>query len=557
MTRMVAIAWPCVLLALMLVSAPTLGHFLNSPDMGYQLSLGRQVLLGKFPFVDMIQAYGPLVTLTSAAAQWVHQSVVPETVICSFGYCLAISCIAYVVVRGTTAPSRWTVPVGLVASLAAWFALARFYKWYYWCFPMLTLACCVRLGEDSRQWRFWRFAAGLIAGIGFLYRHDLGAACLVTIVVVVAARTLLVDTRRTNVVTTPRDCGRVERESPSPSPRPQSRGVSECDIPWLTIASRRLAIELAWIAGGFALPLACWFAVLATVGGPGSCWWYVSAILDGTSGMAGHWRLPLPRWDWRNPTSGDSCRFVLLVMMGLSYTAAILLGVKSLSRERLRQPSDAVALLAAGILGLAIAPQALFRPDTQHILQVIPPLLVVAALLVLRLFDKSIRVMAAVAYLAVLVFPFAGLRHQLRMDLAPPGADVLNRYRALAAGLDAADPANAMAQVARAVQRRTSPSQPILVTPLTPQVYFWADRPMSGLENGYAGVFSQDIWQQRNLEAVRRSPPALVVADRGFLRGDPSALLKRHNPELYAWLKERYPFVVAESGNFVILAQGM
>ena len=100
MARIVSIGWPAVLLVLMLASSPTLDHFFNSPDMGYQLSLGRLVRLGQFPFVDMVQHYGPLVALTSAAGQWVHDSVVPEVVICSLGYCLAMSCIFWVVMRG-------------------------------------------------------------------------------------------------------------------------------------------------------------------------------------------------------------------------------------------------------------------------------------------------------------------------------------------------------------------------------------------------------------------------------------------------------------------------
>ena len=163
-------------------------------------------------------------------------------------------------------------------------------------------------------------------------------------------------------------------------------------------------------------------------------------------------------------------------------------------------------------------------------------------------------VAAALAYLVLLVFPFACLRSELRVDLAPLGRNLPQRYRALAAGLDAADPANPVVQVARAVRRRTTPDQPIIVTPLMPQIYFWADRPMSGLLNGYAGIFSQESWRRRNLEAVQQNRPALVVADRDFLRGNPNSLLKKYNPELYDWLKEHYPRVVAECGNFVVCA---
>ena len=201
MVRTVSIGWSAVLLVLMLASSPTLDHFLNSPDMGYQLSLGRLVLLGQFPFVDMVQHYGPLVALTSAAGQWVHDSVVPEVVICSLGYCLAMTCVFQVVMRGAAARPGWAMWVGLAASLAGWCVLARFYKWYYWCFPMLMLAGLSRVCEDRPRRRRWRLAVGLIAGVGFLYRHDLGGACLLAAIVVIAAqmaaRTLGVRDRNT------------------------------------------------------------------------------------------------------------------------------------------------------------------------------------------------------------------------------------------------------------------------------------------------------------------------------------------------------------------------
>jgi hypothetical protein len=119
-------------------------------------------------------------------------------------------------------------------------------------------------------------------------------------------------------------------------------------------------------------------------------------------------------------------------------------------------------------------------------------------------------------------------------------------------GLDAADPTNLVAQVAKAVQHLTAPGAPILVTSRMSQIYFWADRPMSGLFNGYAGVFSQDLWRQRNLDAVCRRPPTLVVGDRDFLDGNPDAMFEKYDPELYGWLKERYRRVVGEFGTFVV-----
>ena len=274
MVRTVSIGWSAVLLVLMLASSPTLDHFLNSPDMGYQLSLGRLVLLGQFPFVDMVQHYGPLVALTSAAGQWVHDSVVPEVVICSLGYCLAMTCVFQVVMRGAAARPGWAMWVGLAASLAGWCVLARFYKWYYWCFPMLMLAGLSRVCEDRPRRRRWRLAVGLIAGVGFLYRHDLGGACLLAAIVVIAAQMAA------------RTLGVRDRTRSVP-PAASRRSVRQSNWP-------------GWRAESL-LPVACWFAVLAARGGSISCWCYLSAMWDGTSGMAEHWRLPLPCWDCATP----------------------------------------------------------------------------------------------------------------------------------------------------------------------------------------------------------------------------------------------------------------
>jgi hypothetical protein len=119
-------------------------------------------------------------------------------------------------------------------------------------------------------------------------------------------------------------------------------------------------------------------------------------------------------------------------------------------------------------------------------------------------------------------------------------------------GLDAADPNNAVVQVARAVQQHATPKQRILVVPLMPQIYYWVNRPMSGLLNGYAGIFAGDTWRKRNLEAVQREPPSLIIVDRDFLNGKPDALFRKHNPELYDWLKKHYSHVVAECGTLVV-----
>ena len=111
-----------------------------------------------------------------------------------------------------------------------------------------------------------------------------------------------------------------------------------------------------------------------------------------------------------------------------------------------------------------------------------------------------------------------------------------------------------MVQVARTVQLHTSPDQRILVVSLLPQIYFWADRPMSGLLNGYAGIFAQDSWRRRTWKPCNGSLD-LVVADGQFLRGNADSLFQKFNPELYGWLKQHYRRVVAECGTLVVYAR--
>src|SRR5262249_47278728 len=145
-------------------------------DPSFQLSIGQQVVLGKRLFVDVFFHYGPLVAYTSALGLAVHDSLVPETVICALGYAASIALLF----------STATVLIGRLAGVAvaglALLLLARFYKWYYWLFPLLTVFLVVREPAPTGG-RARGDALGLVTGVAFLYRIDLGITCLVTAVV--------------------------------------------------------------------------------------------------------------------------------------------------------------------------------------------------------------------------------------------------------------------------------------------------------------------------------------------------------------------------------------
>ncbi len=167
----------CVLLLL----APGLDYFLASQDHGYQLSVGMQILLGKVPGIDIITAYGPGAMYTSALGLWASGSLVGETVLCAGGYALALFLI-YRLVRAHASRSA-----GLVAAAVGFVLLARFYKWYLWLIPLLTLWALNRyLSSPARSRRRCAGACGLVLGLSWLYRLDVGTIELAVSLIVVA-----------------------------------------------------------------------------------------------------------------------------------------------------------------------------------------------------------------------------------------------------------------------------------------------------------------------------------------------------------------------------------
>src|ERR1017187_7424926 len=167
-------------LALLILAAPGLDYFLASQDHGYQLALGTQILQGKVPGIDVITAYGPGAMYTSALGLWASGSLVGETLLCASGYALALFLI-YRLVRDHA--SRLAA---LVAAAAGFVLLARFYKWYVWLIPLLTLWSLNGYLSSplARRWR-WISACGLLLGLSWLYRLDMASIELLVSLVVI------------------------------------------------------------------------------------------------------------------------------------------------------------------------------------------------------------------------------------------------------------------------------------------------------------------------------------------------------------------------------------
>jgi hypothetical protein len=226
-------------------------------------------------------------------------------------------------------------------------------------------------------------------------------------------------------------------------------------------------------------------------------------------------------------------------------------------------------LLAISLVGLCISHQAMHRRDAAHLLQVIPPAILGVALLgsiwLGRRDDFRQRAasawrtrIAGLCYVTVACAVGSGMVTWGRVDLGPASLWPSARYRALAAPLAAAQ-THPVAIALREVQRRVPPEQSILVFPVDCQYYAIAQRRMSGLlYSYYPGLYCDSPWCERNLEAICRDAPKLIIVPEHFL--DP----RKPYYEVWAhgitehqavaqWIRRNYTKVVYDHDGIVLL----
>jgi hypothetical protein len=516
----IALAVLVGLWALFLARAPAREHYLENFDHGLQLCAGQQILFGKVPGRDMLIAGGPLAGYTSAAGLWLSRSLVGETLICALGYALSIWLLWLVLAR---AASRLAATL---TALLAYILSARFYKWYVWLFPLATIWMlqCYVAGPPQHR-RRWALVAGLLVGIEWLYRFDLGTTGIAACALVIA----LVEWR--------------------------ARGM--------------LVRQLSVLGVAFALPLLAWFGFLALTGGLAACRDFVAMTRAGTSGVTTGMATALPEFLLRAPLHAQSIIVLSYVVVLLTYGLCLALGLWAEIRGRATPTSR--LLLVVAIVGLSTFHQATHRRGPIHLLQVAPPAMIGACLLVSDFLGRAwfyatalpFRLLraACLGYLILAVTTAVGLTQWGSQDLASFSLWPAQRFAGLADPLGA-DNMHPMAAALREVQRRTRPDQPILVFPLDSQYYALARRPLSGVLYAYwPGVFAASPWRDRNLAALQRDPPALVVVRADFLdRPVPQPDLVQqarasHAAEC-AWIRQHYREVVYRGGGLLLLARG-
>lgn len=499
--------------ALLLLRAPGIDYFLTSRDHGYQVGIGGQVLQGATPGVDIVCVYGPMAMLTSALGFRLSGSLLGETLLCSGGYALCFT-LLYVLAR-----RDWSRTAGIAAAAAGYALMARYYKWYVWLIPLATLwglRGWIDAADDRKQ--RWLAACGLIVGLSWLYRLDMGTFAAVAVGIMIAAA----------------EFGRP----------------------------RRLVGSLAvFAAAASAFPIA-WLGYLIAAEGIGAPWTFLSSSFHGalvvSRGMAAP-MVPLP-----SIILGFACATAVLV---LATTIGVILWWRGDAAPSSRY------LLATALVALATAHQATHRRDPAHLLQVAPPLIAGAFAILATARraagDSSRGVPSRAAFAAfaiasagILSYATYGLTPFARWDLVPIGPDPIARLKRLAHPTAAADhPALAVVQ---AVRENSAPGDAVLIFPLDSQLLTLAERRMSGRLHGYySGVFDAPDDARLNMDAILADPPAVVVvpSPKADPTGDdwPSDELARKGRAAHAYLDDylraNYPRTLFDDGRSTVLAR--
>lgn len=524
-TRPIAtsLIWLSFLVVLVGLSVPDYLYFINNADISYQANLGYQVFFGKLPFVDTYLSYGPLAAYSSTLLFLVNKSFLPQALLSIAMYSLCLFIVYRLVVTLSSRPRFQAMILGAVASLAGYICLAKFYKWYYWFFPICVAYLLSRFTQTNKKYLL--AAAGLLAGIGFLFRIDMGVACAA-----VTGSTVLV-------------------------------------LFWVERDPRDFRINGIYSAAYFSAPILLWLIVLAFTGGVGAVPLYFSSYIASAQAAVTELSLPYPKFRMATPLSATSGHFLALKIVFLSYAAVLLWAGKELLLKS-KNWRSAFPFWIVALTGIGLLPQALHRISIGHLMQVIPPFLVLFPLILERVITATFRgfrqgrffragaiFSIACAMLFLILFSAYGMRNQLSVEYQHPSLKSLQTYRRLSSEMtDEFLGPYVCVNLRFAVQEMTEPDESILIVSRdVSHLYYWSDRRMSGLFNVYGGLWSSPPWRERNLRAVQADPPKLVIVDPTFFQ--PENKFKHYQPELYAWLSKNYPKIKPMHGGFVILTR--
>jgi hypothetical protein len=188
-------------------------------------------------------------------------------------------------------------------------------------------------------------------------------------------------------------------------------------------------------------------------------------------------------------------------------------------------------IVTAAVLAQMVLLHAAHRSDYQHLVQVIPPGLVLLAWLAGRAFAfrpiafattrvpgrpglAAITLMLAVpACVGVQVEGWPRVDLRQAVETARLHAMPLDR---MLAHLSAAQPENPLLEAVEYVRRCTAPTDRVVALPPLLGLYYFADRPFAGGQPAWSpGFFSAAADQRAWIARVRRQRPRVVVGDLG------------------------------------------
>ena len=501
--------------AVLLWKAPGIENYFWNPDHGFQLSMGAAVLRGGFPFVDFVSVYGPLVALVSASALSLGH-LFGETLVCVIGYA-ACAVLLFSIIR-----DRVGVVVAIVIVGCALFFVGRLHKWYIWLFPLTLLYCYHRYLATRKTQVGWWWAAGTAAGIGALFRLEFGVA-FASVWAALAAFEPLINNSTFN----------------------------RCVYAYLRFATP------------FAVIFASWLLVLALRGGTESIEIYLLSTVTGVQGVVTDWSLPPPKFHWLAPLSVDSTIHALIfwVLPGV-YAVCVAYGVFHARHNTADKFNYGLFYVAVGLMGFAMYPHGWYRPDIAHLRQTLACALVALPCIGRIVWEldfalqgiarSMIRIGGVLLIVASCVWGAVLLRAD-SWDWAPLLSDATPRLKSLF-HIESSQTNLPQGHLTVAIQRLSAPGEAVLVTPFMPQLYYLADRRMSGINPIYLrGIFDDQAWRDKNLARVRRDPPVLVVVEtKDFNRS--TSTLYSSQPELYDYIRNRYRSTVYQVRNWHILA---
>jgi hypothetical protein len=258
-----------------------------------------------------------------------------------------------------------------------------------------------------------------------------------------------------------------------------------------------------------------------------------------------------------NGTSFTNAVAFLQLALPVVYGIGLLLSARRLWSGKPTERHERFPLFCAALLGLGLFPQALHRADFQHLLQVLPPFVIVLGLLFSEFLHAEIS--AARRTYGAIGFGFAALALLIVAPYA--GDDLRSAFRNQTAlwpklaGLPDSAPEYAVADMAAHIRRLTPPGSTVFFAmPQTRMpMLFFAERRQPGLFPTYElGMFSGERWLAENAARLRRSPPDYIVLALGSARSP--GPLAPYVPEVLAEWQARYKTIVYQNPYFVLLA---